>query len=72
MEALILNGNPENIKQLSKTEKLPGLLTKGPCRAGLEGRIALARRADHSATLPSLACVQTSPISFAARVQQRK
>lgn len=42
-----------NIKQLSGTEKLPGLSTKGPCRAGLEGRIALVRRADHSATLPS-------------------
>ena len=40
-------------KQLSGTEKLPGLSIKGPCRAGLEGRIALVRRADHSATLPS-------------------
>ena len=53
MEALILNANAGNIKQLSGTEKLPGLSTKGPCRAGLEGRIALVRRADHSATLPS-------------------
>lgn len=53
MEALILNANPGNIKQLSGTEKLPGLSTKGPCRAGLEGRIALVRCADHAATLPS-------------------
>lgn len=53
MEALMLNANPGNIKQLCGTEKLPGLSTTGPCRAGLEGRIALVRRADHSATVPS-------------------